>query len=127
MTTYPIAESDEMADALHELAAVLEQRRDFACRYIAGLRNSARPGSGVSQPGELPYAERAKVAQVARELAAEGGPHAERLQAFASGLDASLEQLRINGGGPRPTSWLLSRACPAGAGMPSGCLAARNA
>lgn len=99
MTTFPLGpENAELADALQLVVTRLEQNRDFTCRYVAGLRDAAMPGNGWPGPGELPFSERAHVASVARSIAAEGGPHAARLEDLAAGLDASLEQHRANGG-----------------------------
>jgi len=98
MTTFQVAEDAELAGALQLVATRLEQNHDFASRYVASLRDAATPGNGWGGPGELPFGERAKVAAVARTIAAEGGEHAARLEDFANGLDASLEIHRVNGG-----------------------------
>ena len=97
MSTFQVASDRELAAALQQLATRLEQNHDFAHRYVAGLRDAATPGNGQGVVAELPFGERAKVAAVARSIAAEGGEHAERLTDFASGLDASLEMHRVNG------------------------------
>jgi hypothetical protein len=98
MTTFPLGpENDELADALQLVVAHLEQKRNFAARYVAGLRDAARPGNGWGGPGELPWAERPKVAAAAREVAAAHPEHAERLVGLALGIDASLAQARANG------------------------------
>jgi hypothetical protein len=98
MTTFQVREDAELADALQLVVTRLEQHRHYASRYVAGLRDAARPGNGWPGPGELPFGERAHVAAVARSIAAEGGPHAARLEDFAAGLEASLAQHRVNGG-----------------------------
>jgi hypothetical protein len=98
VTSFQVAEDAELAAALQQLATRLERDHDFAHRYIRGLAGAAQPGNGMGAAAELPFAERAKVAAVARSIAAEGGEHAERLTDFAAGLDQSLEMHRVNGG-----------------------------
>jgi hypothetical protein len=98
MTTFQVRKDTELAAALQLVATHLEQRKDFAGRYVAGLRDAATPGNGQGVVAELPFGERAGVAAVARSIAAEGGEHAERLTDFAAGLTASLEIHRVNGG-----------------------------
>ena len=88
MTTFQVAVSDEMADALQLVTTALERTRHQAGVYVAGLRDASRPGNGWPGPGEMPWGQRAHVAAVAREVAAAHPEHAERLEGFASGLEA---------------------------------------
>ena len=96
MTTIQTATSDEMAAALDLVYTFLAERGDFACRYVGEMRNAAQPGSGVGQPGSLPWQDRTRVASAMRAVAAERPEVAALLEPIADGLDASLRQRAVN-------------------------------
>ena len=97
MTTFQVAEDAELADALQLVAARLEQRRDFASRYVAELRNAAMPGNGFGGPAAMPWQDRPAIAAAMRAVAAEHPEHAERLEGVAGGLDDSVRHRSLNG------------------------------
>ena len=105
MTSYSVPEDQALADALTEAVAVLERQGRPEAAYVAELRNMATPGNGWPGPAAMPWAVRSQVAQALRHVA-EGHPLGDQLAGIASGLDASVMERHLNGGGPRPTSWL---------------------
>ena len=96
MTTIQVREDQAAADAFGALAERLERAGDGGAVYARNLRASATPNNGHAQPAAVPFEARPRLAAVAREIAAEGGPYAAELAAFAGGLDASLRQVAVN-------------------------------
>ncbi len=98
MTTFqiPAGEDQALADALAQVAILLERRADFASRYVREMSNAAAPSNGFHL-AHVPYAERNKIAAAAREVADGGHPLADRLHDLAAGLEESVRAAAVNG------------------------------
>ena len=105
MTSYSVPEDQALADALTDVVSHLERQGEPVAAYVAELRNMATPGNGWPGPAAMPWSERGAIAAALRHVA-EGHELGDQLAGIANGLDASVMERHLNGGGPRPTSWL---------------------
>lgn len=96
MTTWNATEDAELAGALGDVVAYLEQRHvRGAVEAAREMRNSAQPGNGF-RTASVPHAARPALIQALREVA-EGHPLGGRLEAIAAGFDGEALIRAANG------------------------------